>query len=572
MRNIWTTIPSWARTAIAALSIALGIVLVIRPTLALGVLALVIGAGFLLHSVLLLASTEHDRGVLRRGQLVEAALWLVGGVFVLTFPGLTVRMLAVIIAIGLLANGVRSTIDAFARNRTGDARIASAAFAVSSVGFGLLALLWPDITMLVAAVALGGRLIIGGIAELWRRFAVRTTSPKPHTTLWRTTRVVGGLATVALVIGAGALSMAVRGNAPVVDEFYAAPRTVPDEPGALIRYETFTRGVPEGAVAWRMLYTTTKGDGTPTVASGLVVVPAQGAGGWPVINWNHGTTGFAQQCAPSLAAEPFTSGALFMLPAIINEGWGVVTTDYIGLGTAGPHGYLVGKDAAHASLDALRASAQLAEARLAPSTLVWGHSQGGAAALWTAAEAPTYAPELDVRGVAALAPAANLPGLVENLPNVTGGSVFASFVVAGYSGTYDDVTWREYIRPGAEPVVRAMSERCLAEPGMLVSVLQSLALSADPSVLAKDPATGPLGARLAENVPPLEIPVPVFVAQGEADDLVIPSAQATHLDAMVASGTAVDYVIYPGLGHLSLVSADSPVVSELIRWSRARVT
>jgi hypothetical protein len=40
--------------------------------------------------------------------------------------------------------------------------------------------------------------------------------------------------------------------------------------------------------------------------------------------------------------------------------------------------------------------------------------------------APTYAPDANVIGVAALAPASDLPGLVGNLDEVTGGSIFAS--------------------------------------------------------------------------------------------------------------------------------------------------
>ena len=53
--------------------------------------------------------------------------------------------------------------------------------------------------------------------------------------------------------------------------------------------------------------------------------------------------------------------------------------------------------------------------RLGEQTVVWGHSQGGHAALWTGQLAPTSAPELDIAGVAALAPASNLPGLIDNL-------------------------------------------------------------------------------------------------------------------------------------------------------------
>jgi hypothetical protein len=44
--------------------------------------------------------------------------------------------------------------------------------------------------------------------------------------------------------------------------------------------------------------------------------------------------------------------------------------------------------------------------------VVSGH--GGHAALWTGILAPTYAPDVTLDGVAALAPAGNLPSPVEN--------------------------------------------------------------------------------------------------------------------------------------------------------------
>src|SRR5690606_8634300 len=105
---------------------------------------------------------------------------------------------------------------------------------------------------------------------------------------------------------AGGVSVRLHRGAPSPDEFYAAPDVVPGEPGVLLRAEPFTRAMPAGSEAWRILYTTTRDDGVPALASGLVVVPADApAGPLPVIGWSHGTTGYATGCAPTLLAEPF---------------------------------------------------------------------------------------------------------------------------------------------------------------------------------------------------------------------------------------------------------------------------
>jgi len=83
---------------------------------------------------------------------------------------------------------------------------------------------------------------------------------------------------------------------------------------------------------------------------------------------------------------------------VLDRGWAIVATDYVGLGASPPHPYLVGRPEARSVLDAVRAARTLRPAHLAPKTVVWGHSQGGGAALWTGIVAPSYAPALTGRG------------------------------------------------------------------------------------------------------------------------------------------------------------------------------
>ena len=120
------------------------------------------------------------------------------------------------------------------------------------------------------------------------------------------------------------------------DAFYMPPADLPSRPGALLRQEAFDRGVPPGARAWRILYSTTHFNGIPAVASAIVMVSRNAHGGpRPVIAWTHGTTGVVPGCAPSLLDDPFAN--VPALRQLIDKGWVYVATDYVGLGTSGPH-------------------------------------------------------------------------------------------------------------------------------------------------------------------------------------------------------------------------------------------
>lgn len=385
------------------------------------------------------------------------------------------------------------------------------------------------------------------------------------------TRLRAALALEALVVARAVawLVARIRGGRREPDAFYDPPPGHAGAPGTLLRHEPFARGLPGGARAWRILYTTTRADGAPAVASGLVVVPdPRPEGALPVIAWAHGTTGVARRSAPSLLDDPFGSGAMPDPDAVVARGWAIVATDYIGLGTAASHAYLVGPEAAHAVLDAVRAARALEAAGPLGPTVAWGHSQGGGVALWTGLEAPAYAPDVPLDGVAALSPASDLPGLAGNLGVLRGGAIFASYTIAGYAATYPDVVLDDWVRAGCRRLVRAIAAHGIAGTDVIVSIVAGL-LAPSP-LWSRDPATGALGARLRENVPLGRIEVPVLLGQGLADPLVLPGAQAAFVDALRAAGTDVDARTYEGFDHTGVVRPPSPLVGELLDWTAAR--
>jgi dipeptidyl aminopeptidase/acylaminoacyl peptidase len=151
----------------------------------------------------------------------------------------------------------------------------------------------------------------------------------------------------------------------------------------MIRQEPIKFG-PPGAAAYRVLYRSVGLRNQPIAVSGLVIIPGgpAPATGRPIVAWAHPTTGVTPPCAPSLALEHFAH--IPGLKTLIERGYVVTATDYPGLGTPGPHPYLVGISEARAVLDSVRAARAMPGAGNGNRFAVWGHSQGGHAALFTA--------------------------------------------------------------------------------------------------------------------------------------------------------------------------------------------
>lgn len=554
----------WFVGAIGLISVVIGLWLLVRPFASLGVLVLVISSGLAVTGVARV--TEQDGTWVSRGR---GAVWLVVAVVLLFWPNLTVRALTLVIGIHLIVDGLGDVWDGV-RSRA-ERPVPSVIRGVATTVFGLLALAWPDITILVVSVVFAARLVLFGLTRLGssvRGTGEETTQSKGVSRPW--VEVLGASATLVLAVGLALVSLALNDAAPVVDDFYTPPADIADEPGVLIRSEPFDRGIPDDAAAWRILYTTTRDEGQPAVASAIVVAPAaETAGAREVIAWAHGTTGVHRTCAPSVLEGTFSTGAFFTVEEVVDAGWVLVATDYVGLGTESPHPYLIGQGEARSTLDAVRAAREMDELILADRTVVWGHSQGGHAALWTGALAPTYAPDVDVIGVAALAPASDLVGMMDTLADVTGGSIFASYALSAYSDVYDDVVLDDYVVPGGDITVRQIARRCLAEPSVLTSVLSSVAVSF--SKFQDDFDTGPLAQRFVENKPPYTVEAPLLLAQGGGDTLVTPEMQDAYVAGLCDAGRDVDYRIYDNLGHIALVEATSPLIPDLFEWTRARL-
>lgn len=359
--------------------------------------------------------------------------------------------------------------------------------------------------------------------------------------------------------------VAITARAP--DAFYDPPANLPSQPGTLVRSEPLVDvTLPAGMRGWRILYTTTVDDRTRATAVATVFAPTtMPPGPRPVVTWEHGTTGVVQKCMPSLVSAP-TEG----IPArdrIVAAGWVIVATDYSFAEKGGPHPYLIGEGEARAALDAVRAARRMPELVLDARTVVWGHSQGGHAALWTGIIGPRYAPDLTIVGVAAIAPAADVKDILARNPAAD--KRLGPYVASSYARFYPDVAFADAIRPEALAAAREIVNLCGFVPATDPARIHALASTFDGRALAT--ATNPkLAARLGQNTARGRIAAPLVIAQGLADAVVPPAATEAYVEERCDMGQPLAYWTLAGADHGTIVRPGSALEAPLVTWTQER--
>src|SRR5262249_20775973 len=360
---------------------------------------------------------------------------------------------------------------------------------------------------------------------------------------------------------------AARITAHVPDAFYDPPSNLSQQPGALLRSEPLKDLIlPPGVRGWRILYATTVDDNTAATAVATVFAPIElPAGPRPCLGWEHGRPGLLQKCMPSLLSAP-TAG-IPCRDRIVTAGWVVVATDYSFAEKGGPHPFLIGEGEARAVLDSVRAARQMSGLKLDKSVVVWGYSQGGHAALWTGIIGPRYAPDLEILGVAAIAPAANIKNILAM--NVEIDKRFGAYLALAYSRFYPDITFEQAIRSEALDAARQIVNLCDSVPPEESERLEALVTTFDGPALATS-SNKALQARLEQNTPDGLIKAPVVIAQGLSDNVVAPSATDGYVQERCSADQRLEYWTFAGRDHFTIAQPGAPLEELLIRWTTAR--
>jgi len=394
-----------------------------------------------------------------------------------------------------------------------------------------------------------------------------------HSRLIRAIRASALLCAIALPAVALAQSPApnpLHGDGRVSD-FYTWKKGIPKQPGKLLREEPLPveLGLSNADKQFRILYSSTDGftSTQPIVVSGAVFIPrgTAPAGGWPVVAWAHGTVGLADICAPSWAGRSYRD--VLYLNRWLEEGFAVVATDYQGLGVPGPHPLIHIPAISYGVLDSARA-AIAHYPQLANNVVIVGQSQGGAAAFGAAAYAPTYAPDLGLKGSIGTGviyrrhssqpplPSTSLPADLHSVDSAIAYSIYGFLVAQQQNPALQP---EDVFTPKGAALVDQARTGCLT--GLMNDVVtagltRGNAFLETPSERYREWLSGADARADKYSVyPTLKLEQPIFIGTGASD--VTPAAvnQLALIRDACAAGSVVEGHLYAGLGHSATVNA-----------------
>lgn len=371
-------------------------------------------------------------------------------------------------------------------------------------------------------------------------------------------------ATAATVARAAPATASAIRPAPEGGAFYTPPNPLPPgKNGDVIWYRQvrpLASNIPPSTV-YQVLYRSADARGNAIAVSGDVFVPKAawtGQGTRPLVAYASGTQGWGPQCAPSKEIARGDFDEQFAVSALLAKGFAVAVTDEPGEGTPGPQLYTVGIAEGHAVLDSLRAATRVPGAGLDAHTrtAVEGYSQGGGAAGWAAQQHKSYAPGLDLKGVALGGTPANLQAVARNI----NGSAFFAFLAGsaiGFGAAYPSLDLQGYLNDAGKKAFAELRTMCQTQ-GLATFAFRRVE---DYTKTGTNPMTNPAWTKVldANDLGAIKPDVPVMQVHGLADEVIPYRVEAALHDQWCARGATSDLVAFPA-EHVTAGVADQAAV------------
>lgn len=305
--------------------------------------------------------------------------------------------------------------------------------------------------------------------------------------------------------------------------------------------------------------------GQETQATSLVFTPKSlpPVGGWPIVVWAHGTTGVADQCAPS--QNKITDSTLDLISKLLKAGYVVVAPDYEGLGDPGgqSHPFLNLKSEGYSITDAVVAARNWLGNKASKQWVTVGHSQGGQAALGAAQYAERA--NIDYKGTVAVAPASNLATIfafgnqyaqsqskvTDKILTYASLNTYAALIVAGMQGYANPATYSQVFEADSAAVAPVASTKCANEVGEdfgksmgVYAANNSGSIGGYGLIQPNFMQVPAIATFIGTTSQPLSVKVetPIKIYQGLADTTVPYIATDALVSAANKNGTKINYV------------------------------
>ena len=195
---------------------------------------------------------------------------------------------------------------------------------------------------------------------------------------------------------------------------------------------------------------------------------------------------------------------------------------------------------------------------------MYGHSQGGQAALFAGEIAPSYAPDLHLLGVTAVAPVSDLGTF---LPTASSMAPLLGYVVmaaVGLHAAYPSIDLASVLTPQTIANLGVVDRLCSDD------LVDYYAQDTPSQVLVQNPLDVPAVEAVVAQDRAGDAPTraPMFVIQGDRDALVPIAETNAYVQRACAEGDHLDYRVYPGEDH---VGARDASVKDVVAWMADRV-
>jgi len=377
-------------------------------------------------------------------------------------------------------------------------------------------------------------------------------------TMRRDTRLATLLAALAPVVAAAVMAAPASAvTAPAQDPFYAPPGGFQKaSPGTILRSRQVTMSGPQAAVyadAYQLLFRTTDATGQPTAAVTTVLTPSSPAGGTRVLaSYQTAYDSLTLNCAPSYTMQDGNgSDEEADIASELEQGWDVNVPDYEGLQSEWAVGPMLGR----ATLDSIRAAEHFAADGLTAGgkteVALSGYSGGSEAATWAAALAPSYAPGLDLVGVAA---GGNFPDFDYTTAQLDGSLWYGTEigVMESFSRAYSDFDLTKLLNAAGQALAASdgndasgCSGSTLNEPYGNASQYTNFPSSA---ALAADPLFKRVMARMSLRYAPYP-KAPEYLYNAVTDELAFVEPVDALVQQYCGAGVTVDYDRDPAGGE-----------------------